>query len=36
VSERDQVQRLALLEELNLAQTENGKMRQQLRALGKL
>ena len=36
VSERDQVQRLALLEELNLAQTENGKLRQQLRALGKL
>lgn len=36
VSERDQVQRLALLEEINLVQTENGSLRQQLRALGKL
>jgi hypothetical protein len=36
VSERDQVQRLALLEEINLVQTENGNLRQQLRALGKL
>ena len=36
VSERDQAQRLALLEEINLVQTENGSLRQQLRALGKL
>jgi hypothetical protein len=36
VSERDQAQRLALLEEINLVQTENGNLRQQLRALGKL
>lgn len=36
VSEREQTQRLALLEEINLVQTENGNMRQQLRALGKL
>jgi hypothetical protein len=35
-SEREQTQRLALLEEINLVQTENGNMRQQLRALGKL
>jgi predicted O-linked N-acetylglucosamine transferase (SPINDLY family) len=35
-SEREQVQRLALLEEINLVQTENGSLRQQLRALGKL
>ena len=36
VSEREQAQRLALLEEINLVQTENGTLRQQLRALGKL
>jgi methyl-accepting chemotaxis protein len=36
VSEREQEQRLALLEEINLVQTENGSLRQQLRALGKL
>ncbi|KAI9431299.1 Up-regulated during septation-domain-containing protein [Lactarius indigo] len=36
VSEREQSQRLALLEEINLVQTENGSLRQQLRALGKL
>jgi hypothetical protein len=36
VSEREQTQRLALLEEINLVQTENGALRQQLRALGKL
>ncbi|KAH9009834.1 hypothetical protein EDB83DRAFT_2322630 [Lactarius deliciosus] len=36
VSEREQTQRLALLEEINLVQTENGSLRQQLRALGKL
>jgi hypothetical protein len=36
VSEREQAQRLALLEEINLVQTENGSLRQQLRALGKL
>jgi uncharacterized phage infection (PIP) family protein YhgE len=36
MSERDQVQRLALLEEINMVQTENGSLRQQLRALGKL
>jgi hypothetical protein len=36
VSERDQEQRLALLEEINLVQTENGNLRQQLRAIGKL
>ena len=36
VSEREQAQRLALLEEINLVQTENGNLRQQLRALGKL
>ncbi len=36
VSERAQVQRLALMEEINLVQTENGNLRQQLRALGKL
>jgi hypothetical protein len=36
VSEREQEQRLALLEEINLVQTENGNLRQQLRALGKL
>jgi len=36
VSERDQAQKLALLEEINLVQTENGNLRQQLRALGKL
>lgn len=36
VSEREQVQRLALMEEINLVQTENGNLRQQLRALGKL
>ncbi|KAH9959819.1 Up-regulated during septation-domain-containing protein [Russula dissimulans] len=36
VSEREQEQRLALLEEINLVQTENGNFRQQLRALGKL
>lgn len=35
-SERDQEQRLALLEEINLVQTENGNLRQQLRAVGKL
>ena len=35
-SEREQEQRLALLEEINLVQTENGSLRQQLRALGKL
>ncbi|KAH8989745.1 Up-regulated during septation-domain-containing protein [Lactarius akahatsu] len=35
-SEREQTQRLALLEEINLVQTENGSLRQQLRALGKL
>ncbi|KAH9009836.1 hypothetical protein EDB83DRAFT_2452105 [Lactarius deliciosus] len=36
VSEREQTQRLALLEEINLVQTENGGLCQQLRALGKL
>ncbi|KAI9464303.1 dehydrase and lipid transport-domain-containing protein [Russula earlei] len=36
VSEREQEQRLALLEEINLVQTENGNLRQLLRALGKL
>ncbi|KAH9017485.1 hypothetical protein EDB83DRAFT_2571256 [Lactarius deliciosus] len=36
VSERKQTQRLALLEEINLVQTENGGLCQQLRALGKL
>ncbi|KAH9017477.1 hypothetical protein EDB83DRAFT_2437662 [Lactarius deliciosus] len=36
VSEREQMQRLALLEEINLVQTENGSLRQQQRALGKL
>ncbi|KAI0065763.1 hypothetical protein BV25DRAFT_1821443 [Artomyces pyxidatus] len=36
MSERDQAQRLALMEEINLVQTENGKMRGQLRALGKM
>ncbi|KAI0287600.1 Up-regulated during septation-domain-containing protein, partial [Russula brevipes] len=36
VSEREGEQRLALLEEINLVQTENGNLRQQLRALGKL
>ncbi|KAH9017471.1 hypothetical protein EDB83DRAFT_2437562 [Lactarius deliciosus] len=36
VSEREQTQRLVLLEEINLVQTENGSLRQQLRALGKL
>ena len=36
MSERDQEQKLALLEEINLVQTENGNLRQQLRALGKL
>lgn len=36
MSEREQEQRLALLEEINLVQTENGNFRQQLRALGKL
>ena len=36
VSEREQAQRLALLEEINLVQTENGTLRQQLRTLGKL
>lgn len=36
MSERDQTQKLALLEEINLVQTENGSLRQQLRALGKL
>ena len=36
VSGREQEQRLALLEEINLVQTENGSLRQQLRALGKL
>lgn len=36
MSERDQAQKLALLEEINLVQTENGNLRQQLRALGKL
>ena len=35
VSEREQAQRLALLEEINLEQTEMG-LRQQLRMLGKL
>lgn len=35
VSERDQTQRLALLEVINLVQTENGNLRQQLHALGK-
>ncbi|KAI0265949.1 Up-regulated during septation-domain-containing protein [Gloeopeniophorella convolvens] len=35
-SEREQAQRLALLEEINLVQTENSTLRQQLRALGKL
>lgn len=35
-SEREEVQRLALLEEINLVQTENGSLRQQLRTLGKL
>ncbi|KAH9978283.1 hypothetical protein BJV74DRAFT_142008 [Russula compacta] len=32
--EREEAQMLALLEEINLAQTENGNLRQQLRALG--
>ncbi|KAH9009839.1 hypothetical protein EDB83DRAFT_2322635 [Lactarius deliciosus] len=36
VSEREQMQRLALLEEINVVQMENGSLRQQLRALGKL
>jgi hypothetical protein len=36
VSAREQEQRLALLEEINLVQTENGSLRQQLHALGKL
>jgi len=36
VSEREGEQRLALLEEINLVQTENGNLRQQLRTLGKL
>ena len=36
MSEKDQQQKLALLEEINLVQTENGSLRQQLRALGKL
>ncbi|KAH9009752.1 hypothetical protein EDB83DRAFT_2452445 [Lactarius deliciosus] len=36
VSEREQTQRLVSLEEINLVQTENGSLRQQLRALGKL
>ncbi|KAH9009769.1 hypothetical protein EDB83DRAFT_2322671 [Lactarius deliciosus] len=36
VSEREQTQRLALLEEINLVQTENRGLCQQLRALGKL
>ncbi|KAH9009762.1 hypothetical protein EDB83DRAFT_2531095 [Lactarius deliciosus] len=36
VSEREQMQRLALLEEIDLVQMENGSLRQQLRALGKL
>jgi len=36
VSETEQAQKLALLEEINLVQTENGSLRQQLRALGKL
>jgi hypothetical protein len=36
VSEREQEQRLALLEKINLVQAENGNLRQQLRALGKL
>ncbi len=36
VSETEQGQKLALLEEINLVQTENGSLRQQLRALGKL
>ncbi|KAH9983526.1 Up-regulated during septation-domain-containing protein [Russula compacta] len=35
-SEREQVQRLALLEEINMVQTENGSLRQQLRTIGKL
>ena len=35
-SEREQEQRLALLEEINMVQTENGSLRQQLRTLGKL
>jgi rRNA maturation endonuclease Nob1 len=35
-SEREKAQQLALLEEINLVQTENGTLRQQLRALGKL
>lgn len=35
VSEREQAQRLTLLEEINQVQTENGSLRQQLRALGK-
>ncbi len=35
-SGRDQEQKLALLEEINLVQTENGNLRQQLRTLGKL
>jgi hypothetical protein len=36
VSEREQAQRLALLEEINMVQTENGNLRQQLRLLGKI
>ncbi|KAI0047335.1 hypothetical protein FA95DRAFT_1559169 [Auriscalpium vulgare] len=36
LSEREQAQGLALMEEINLVQTENGKMRTQLRALGKM
>ncbi|KAH9174501.1 hypothetical protein EDB89DRAFT_1951208 [Lactarius sanguifluus] len=36
VSEREQMQRLALLKEINVVQMENGSLRQQLRALGKL
>ncbi|KAH9967089.1 Up-regulated during septation-domain-containing protein [Lactifluus volemus] len=36
VSERGQAQRLALLEEINMVQTENGNLRQQLRSLGKI
>jgi hypothetical protein len=34
--ETQQVQQFALLEELNAVQTENGRLRAQLRALGKL
>ncbi|KAH9174504.1 hypothetical protein EDB89DRAFT_1904410 [Lactarius sanguifluus] len=36
VSEREQMQRLASLEEIDLVQMENGSLRQQLHALGKL